>query len=236
MEPWAEPNIAKTAEEIIEAAGSKYCFVPFGDLAEVLCDKSAIVGLPCQIETRKDSKMLKMGLFCGLNIALQGMQYLIEKLGIRKEDIQKLDYRAPGGGLLIRLKDGRILRYGSYFWLAYFFTYKKCLYCKDNTNHYADISVGDRKPEWSNVIIRTPRGRNLFNRAIVEGYLKANRLTEKGFLARTMSPFIQKEVKGGYINTRLVRPRGKWIRFVPLSLLRRLGIFINAQTKQAKHQ
>ena len=231
LEPWAEPIIATTTDEVIEAAGSKYCFVPYGSLVNKLCDDSAIVGLPCQIRAHKDSGILKLGLFCGLCISAGGRAYLIKKLGINKEDIDELDYRAPGGGLSIKLKNGETLNYCGYSWLAYFFPLKKCLYCTDNTNHYSDISVGDRRPEWSNVIIRTQRGRNLFKRAVEEGYLRANLLTEKEFLARTMSPLIQKEVKGGYIHTKLVRARGKWIEFMPLNVLRSLGGLIYKYTK-----
>jgi len=231
VEPWAVPTIAKTTNEIIEAAGSKYCFVPYGSLINELYDDSAIVGLPCQIQAYKNSGMLKLGLFCGLNISPKGINYLIEKIGINKKNIDKLDYRAPCGGLSIKLKNGRKLKYDMYYYLAYFFSYKKCLYCSDYTNHYSDISIGDRRHEWSNVIIRTKRGKILFNRALKDGYIKANVITYRELLEGMMSPFFIKEIKGGYINNIFVRVRGKWIKIIPLKFLRILGILINKLSK-----
>lgn len=234
QEPWAKPIIAKTTSEVIEAAGSKYCFVPYRVLVNELCDDSAIVGLPCQIRAHKDLGILKLGLFCGLNLSPRGLDYLIEKLGINKEDISELEYRTPGGGLSIRLKNGKKVKYDWPFWLAYFFSYRRCLYCTDYTNHHADISVGDRRPEWSNVIIRTKKGKDLFMKAVEDGYIRAYAITQKQFLAKTTSSLIQKEVKGGYINTKLVRVRGNWIRHVPLSILRLMGLLIYRYTKEPK--
>ncbi|MEM2914918.1 MAG: Coenzyme F420 hydrogenase/dehydrogenase, beta subunit C-terminal domain, partial [Candidatus Bathyarchaeia archaeon] len=228
-EPWALPAIARTPNEIIEAMGSKYTFVSFDNIVKKLSSNSAIVGLPCQIR-RYQNAYFKLGLFCGLNLSPRGIDYLLKKLGVKKEEIKALDYRAPEGGLLVELKNGSKLTYKNYSWLAYFFSYSKCLYCKDNTNHYADISVGDRKPEWCNVIIRTQNGEEIFMRAEKEGYIKINSLTKEDFLTRTMSPLFQKELRGGYINTKLVRVRGRWIEFLPLNVLRFMGNLIYYHT------
>jgi len=234
-EPWAQPTIARSTEEIIAAAGSKYVFVPYGRLVKQLKPDSAIVGLPCQIRAhRLDNIALRLGLFCGLSLSRQGMDYLLSKLRVDKNNIISLDYRAPGGGLLIKLKDGNEVRYDWYSWLAYFFTEKRCLYCNDFSNHYADISVGDRRPGWSNVIVRTRKGKDLFRKAVEEGFLEAHPLTREEFLKRVMSPLVPKEVKGGYINIKAVRVRGQWINYVPLSVLRALGTIIHRHIRALK--
>lgn len=234
-EPWAEPVIARTPEEVMEAAGSKYTFIPQGALLKKLGNKSAVVGLPCQIrELENKNILLKLGLFCGLNLSPRGLNYLLRKINITKDEIEELDYRAPGGGLLVELKDGTKVSYNGYSWLAYFFSYKKCLYCTNYTNHYADISVGDRRSGWSNVIIRTDIGKEIFARAVDDGLIRANPLTEEEFLTIVMSPLFQKELRGGYINTKLVRVRGKWIEYMPLRVLRLAGNLIYQYTKRSR--
>ena len=229
----AIPFVAMSVEDIVTCSGSKYTFVPYDDHVGTLDADSAIVGLPCQIRgIRKD--VLRIGLFCGLNLSGTGLNYIFRKLRIKEKDVAHLDYRAPHKkGLLIKLKDGRIKHFPSYWWLAFFFCYKKCLYCTDYTNHFADISVGDRRPDWSAVIVRTERGRDLFQRAIEAGYLVANRIELDGFLSRTMSPMLQKEQKGGFVSDRLVRQlRGKWLELLPMSMLKRLGIYVAKRIKR----
>jgi len=224
--PYAEPVIVRTLKGVKEAAGSKYTFVPYGALPEELGNHSAMVGLPCQTK-RCQNKILKLGLFCGLNTSPRGLDYLLRKLGIAYDQIEDLDYRAPEGGLSVKLKDGRKIFHKSHSWLPYFFSYKKCLHCRDHTNHYADISVGDRTLDWSSVIVRTGKGKKLFLNAVKDGYIKAKPLTLQDFLSKAMiTILVQKEVKGGYINTRLVRVRRVWIEHMPQYILAILGKII----------
>ncbi|MCD6519365.1 MAG: Coenzyme F420 hydrogenase/dehydrogenase, beta subunit C-terminal domain [Anaerolineae bacterium] len=230
--PWAEAVIVKTSKEALETAGSKYVFIPYRRLVDKLTPSSALVGLPCQIRAYRKRPFLKLGLFCGLNLSPRGMDYLLKQLRVSPEEISALDYRAPGGGLWIKLRNGREIRYPSYAWLAYFFSYPKCLRCTDYLNHQADIAVGDRRPEWSSVIIRTERGRALFEGAIEAGLVRAVPLSEQLFTSSLMSPFYQKEFRGGYQSLPFVRVRGKWIEHLPLRLLRRIGLLIFRYTKR----
>lgn len=221
------PFISKTIEDIISCSGSKYTFVSYNNYISKLDGDSAIVGLPCQTRL-KDKSLLKIGLFCGLNISERGLNYIFRKLKVKEEDIAHLDYRAPvRKGLLIRLKDGREKHLPSYWWLAFFFSYRKCLYCSDYTNHFADISVGDRRPNWSVVIVRTEKGKDLFNRAVNDGYIRTKRIELDDFFSKVMSPMLQKEQKGGFIKSKLVRLlRGKWLEALPMNFLKRLGMYI----------
>lgn len=221
------PFISTTIEDIISCSGSKYTFVPYNDIISELDRDSAIVGLPCQMRSI-DKSLLKIGLFCGLNLSERGLNYIYRQLKVKEENIASLDYRAPfRKGLLISLKDGREKHLPSYWWLAFFFSYRKCLYCSDYTNHLADISVGDRRPNWSVVIVRTEKGADLFNRAIRDGYIRANRIALEEFFSKVMTPMRQKEQKGGFIKSRLVRLlRGRWLEALPISFLKRLGIYI----------
>ena len=207
-EPWrAIPFIARNKQEIITASGSKYIFVPHKNYLTKLDSKSALVGLPCQIEICQNKNILKLGLFCGLNFSPRIINYLLKKtLCVKREDILKVDYRAPySKAFTVYLKNGEKKEIKGYSSLAYFFTNKKCIFCKDYTNHFADISVGDRHLNWSAVIIRSNRGKYLFECAIKDGYIKANKITKEDFLDNRMTPLMQKEKRGGFINTPLVR-------------------------------
>ncbi len=224
-DPWkAEPFIAKTEEEIISARGSKYTFVPNHHLLNNLSKKSVLVGLPCQIRKCRDKDILKLGLFCGLNFSPRGLDYLLKYLKVKKEDVRKLEYRAPDTkAFVVELKDGQKREVRGYSSLAYFFTNKMCLFCKDYANHFADISVGDRHKDWSAVIIRTKRGNNIFKEMMENGYIKANKISKEDFLKKRMTPLMQKEKRGGFINTPLVRPRRKWVEYIPLRILNYIG-------------
>lgn len=165
-----EPFIARTRDEIIEAAKSKYCPVPANiALKEILKAKEgerfAVVGLPCHIhgirkaETAskrlKEKIFLHLGLFCNHVPNFWGTNLLLQKLKINNEEIVKFDYRGEGwpGYMKISKKDGEILLLPDYwsFVGSYFFFPSRCLMCDDATNEVADISFGDVwLPELSN--------------------------------------------------------------------------------------
>lgn len=223
-EPWAEPMIAETVDDIFAAAGSKYIFVPYHQIINRLGERSAIVGVPCQISSIKKPQILKIGLFDGLTISIEGMHYLLRQLKINPQDIDQFDYRTPGGGLFVKMKDGQIIKYTGYSWLAYFFTLPRCLHCQDNTNHNADISIGDRCGiGFNNVIIRTKRGEELFLSALRDGYILGRQLSIDDFFSKIQTPFYWKEIRGGYWHHSYVKKYNAWIHKVPLPILRFFG-------------
>ena len=235
--PWARPKIARTREEVLASAGSKYVLVPYGTLPNSLTHDSAIVGLPCQLELNQSCPGLKIGLFCGLAISRRGILYLLRKLSIQPSEIKSLDYRAEGGGLQVELRDGRKIRYPSYFWLSYFFSYHRCLRCRDFSARFADVAVGDRRPEWSTVIVRTKRGNDLFEDAVRQGYVRARTIGYQEFLEKVQSPFFVKELGEGYQATPLVRVRGRWMESLPLWILKKAGRLIYRHSlAHRKHQ
>ncbi len=50
---------------------------------------------------------------------------------------------------------------------------ESCSYCPDMTSEFADLSVGvvEGRPDWNTLIVRTERGRDLFETACREGWL-----------------------------------------------------------------
>ena len=98
--------IAKTEEEILSAAQSKYQFVPVNELIRDVLKmqgKYAFVGLPCQVhglrKAMDENAVLKeriayiLGIFCGFNMHKDATDYLIKKSGISRSQIKSLEYR-----------------------------------------------------------------------------------------------------------------------------------------------
>ena len=107
-----EPFIAKTREEIIEASKSKYCPVPLNKLINEIIEskdnkKIAVVGLPCHIhgirkaemlnKTLKKKIVLHLGIFCSHTDTFWQTYSLINQLGIKEKDVQKINYRGEDG-------------------------------------------------------------------------------------------------------------------------------------------
>ena len=160
LEP--EPFIARTKEEIIEAAKSKYCPVPANiALKEILeseeGEKFAVVGLPCHIHGIRKAELinkklrqkivLHLGIFCNHAPNFWGTKLLVQRLKIRENKIIKFDYRGEGypGSMKISQRNGELLLLPDYWGFvgAYFFYPARCLMCSDEICELADISFGD---------------------------------------------------------------------------------------------
>ena len=205
LEP--EPFIARTKEEIIEASKSKYCPVPANiALKEILesedGERFAVVGLPCHINgIRKAERMnkslkekinLHIGIFCGHTPNFLGTEFLLDKLGIKKEDVKNLNYRGEGwpGSMKISLESGELLLlpdyWGGLFGLN-FFTPARCLLCSDGICELADISFGDAwLPELSDdkigrsiIVSKSEIGEQLLQAMKLKNKIKLDRIDAK---------------------------------------------------------
>lgn len=187
------PFIARTREELLSAARSKYCPVPANTVLKQILEengKFAVVGLPCHIQgirkaeavnkTLKDRIVLHIGLFCGAPMTFDGTDFILRQYKLTKENVIRLDYRGKGwpGNMTIRLKDGMekdipLNNYIIYHDLG-FFTPSRCTLCCEQLNELADISLGDawlpelekkEKAGVSTVICRSQAGNNLLQLA-----------------------------------------------------------------------
>ncbi|NQE53597.1 Coenzyme F420 hydrogenase subunit beta [ANME-1 cluster archaeon GoMg3.2] len=235
LEP--EPFIARTKEEIIEASKSKYCPVPANiALKEVLeseeGEKFAVVGLPCHIHgIRKAEQMnkklkgkiiLHIGIFCNHTSNFTGTEFLLNKLGIKKEEVEKLNYRGEGwpGGMLIELKNNHTrfippsVYWSSLFGLN-FFTPTRCLLCSDGVCELADISFGDAwLPELSDDKI----GKSIIvtKREIAEKILQAMKFKKKMELNEiSAKKVIQSQAGMLYFKKKNLNARSKLFKAVP---------------------
>ena len=160
----AEPFIARTRDEILEASRSKYCPVPVNKiLREVIANdgRYAVVGLPCHIQAIRLAQELDdrvrsrirlcLGLACHHAPSLLGTEYLVSRLGLRTEDVIKIDYRSGDwpGFMRIATKDGNSvsLPYNSELYWGFlfqrFFYPRRCMMCLDKSSTLSDVSFMD---------------------------------------------------------------------------------------------
>lgn len=158
LEP--EPFIARTREEILSAARSKYCPVA-ADVAlkEILRSQGqfAVVGLPCHIQgLRKAEQRIaklreriryRISLACSLTYGFWGTIRLLQELGIPPASVAELEYRGCGwpGTLLVRQKDGAETRVPltDYHTKLRPFSLRRCTLCSDMAGELSDLSCGD---------------------------------------------------------------------------------------------
>lgn len=198
--------LARKKEDILSSMGSKYCPVPVNaKMSNIKEEKFAIVGLPCHIHgVRKvemlrsdfrDKVVLRLGLFCSRGVNFLGTRFLLDRLGVQKEEILQINYRGSGwpGSLSVRLKNGKEIfysysRYMTFLYAPFLFTPTRCMMCSDTTNVLADISFGDawlpelKKSErigMSIVVSRTPKGEYILQKMVSQGLIKLWRIDSK---------------------------------------------------------
>jgi coenzyme F420 hydrogenase subunit beta len=186
-----KPFIARTAEDILNVAGSIYTMLPtllsYNDAVnKYKLKKLAFVGMPCQIQAARKIQLwppiseeygkisLIIGLYCTSNYSFDLMDKLVEqKLGIPLRNVEK--FEISRGKFIVHTKDGLnkivpIQETKKYNWSS-------CQYCKDYTAEFADISVGSvgkPKDKWNSVIIRTEIGKELLEHAFKKKKIDIN--------------------------------------------------------------
>ncbi len=243
LEP--QPFIARTREEIISASKSKYCPVPANialkDILEAKeSERFAVVGLPCHIhgvrkaevinKKLKERIVLHLGLFCGSPATFLWTEFLLQRKGIRREEVTNLDHRGEGwpGGMLIRLKNStsRFIPFGDAGVLRMFYCPSRCNLCCDHTAELADISFGDAwLPEFncdrvgkSIVICRSRQVEEFSQCAVSQGQLELDRVdSEKAIQSQGGLYYKKRVIVSSFAFSRL---RRKSIPFYNAHLLK----------------
>lgn len=155
-----EPFIARTRDEILSAAGSKYCPVAAGAaLHEILRveGRYAVVGLPCHIQgLRKAEENLprlrervryRISLACSLNYSFRGTERVLRNLGVSFDQIAALQYRGRGwpGSMRIQLKNGteQTIPLAEYYRTLRPHSLRRCTLCSDMLGELSDVTCGD---------------------------------------------------------------------------------------------
>ena len=181
-----KPIVAKTPEEILAAAGSKYIIAPsllaYKDAVyKDKLEKLAFVGMPCQIQAARKLQLwpplsdkfgqikLIIGLYCSSNFSYDLIRNMVqEKFKISMNQIKKFDIWR--GKFKIYTKDGAINEIPVNDLKKC--TWSSCQYCKDYSAEFADISVGTvgaPLPDWNCVITRSQVGEILLDKAVSNG-------------------------------------------------------------------
>lgn len=192
-DPWRpEPYLMKTKEDVLLTSGTKYVNNPNLSLlndAELRDKNLAVVGVPCQMQALLKSKiydinlpslkniLYRIGIFCMESFPYnEGFLKICEKLNVNVLDVKKTDinkgkffvYTKSGEELTIAIKDiSNLAR-------------EDCEVCYDLTSESADISVGSigAPSGWNFVLIRTPKGEELYN-ALIENDLIESKHAEE---------------------------------------------------------
>lgn len=191
-EPWKPvPVIAKTYDEIVEAAGSIYShsmtIEPLMSAVKQGMRSIAFVGTSCNIDAvykmQKSpygflhmfmrANILKMGLFCMDTFSYEGIREFVLNKGMRLEDIEAMKIRKGR----MEMQTPEELKV---FDLVELDPYRSssCKYCTDLTAENADLSFGGvgTSRNWTTVLARSGLGYELFNEAVDNGYIESRLL------------------------------------------------------------
>jgi len=166
----------------------------------------AVVALPCQLHGLRKLEQIDpslsnkicyyFGLFCNCNLEPNSHIEAIHASNIGLDDVEKFNFRGGGwpGGFHVRKKDGSEISLHKIniknVMNVMFRIYgpKRCYLCYDALAEYADLSFGDfwsfdYTEDWSDhksctlVYQRTPRGRELLEKAMADGAICMDKLS-----------------------------------------------------------
>ena len=199
------PKLATTAQELLDAAGTKYfCSPNILGLPEVLKQKkacTAFVGTPCQIHALRNMQMAGLkrlagplkfliGLMCSECFVYEGLmeEHIRGRLGIKANEIRKMNIK---GKMLVTTDSGitaiplaDVKQYAR----------KSCGFCDDFSSELADISVGGLGLDgWTFTVLRTERGEELFSDAEKAGFIRTKPIEEGAFSLSLLSKLTRKK-------------------------------------------
>ena len=185
--PWdVEPTVVTDRDGVLASAGSRYTYsanpLAMIKAAEMGLSRLALVGMSCQasvsgsMAARRVNKWAKkiswtLGLLCSKSFTYDGLMVEIaqNRLGLELEDIVRVNIK---GKLLFYTRDGEEISYP--LKQSHEFTRPGCLHCPDFAAEHADISFGGlgQGEGWTLTIIRTDKGKDLWERAVADGVVE----------------------------------------------------------------
>ncbi len=178
------PGVARTREDVIRGAGSRYTYsanpLAMDEALEGGAKRVALVGTSCQssippvMKSRKVGKVgnriaLNIGLLCSKTFDDSIFDELFElKYGLRRSDIRKMNIKGvfqiwtqDGGYHEVPLKE------------CHAWTREGCNHCPDFAAEHADISTGGigKFSDWTLTIVRTDLGREIIIKMLEDGSL-----------------------------------------------------------------
>jgi dihydroorotate dehydrogenase electron transfer subunit len=187
------PMIAQDSQDVFKGAGYKPSQGPLLSLLGDAINKEnvdiAVVGTPCQIQALRklqnhpafdyeayDLVSLVIGTFCFGTYYNQLLDMVFKEFGINSSEIDKITTDKENFNLKIdynsNVKE-----------IPLNYLYEKairnaCFSCSDYTASFADLSIGKfgSKDGWNTVIVRTERGKEVFDLAVERYFIEAEPL------------------------------------------------------------
>ena len=181
----AIPGVARTPDEVLKAAGSRYTYsantMAYAEAIAGGSEKLALVGMSCMsssppaMAVRKAGKVarrfaLNIGLLCSKTFDDAIFEELFEaKYGLKKQDMVKMNIK---GVFQIWMRDG------SYHEVplkeCHAWTREGCKTCPDFAAEHADISTGGIGAfgDWTLTIVRTDLGREILIKMLEDGTIE----------------------------------------------------------------
>jgi coenzyme F420 hydrogenase subunit beta len=181
----AVPAVARTRQEVLATAGSRYTYsantLAYPQAVEAGAERIALVGMSCQasvppvMSARKTGKVarrlaLSIGLLCSKTFDDAIFEELFEaRYGLRRADITKINIKgvfqvwtSDGAYHEVPLKEGHA------------WTRQGCTMCPDFAAEHADISTGGIGAfgDWTLTIVRTDKGRELLAAMEADGTIE----------------------------------------------------------------
>jgi coenzyme F420 hydrogenase subunit beta len=181
----AIPGVARTRDDIIASAGSRYTYsantMAYADAVAGGAEKLALVGMSCQssvppvMTVRKAGKparrfVLNIGLLCSKTFDDAIFEELFEaKYGLKKQDMVKMNIK---GVFQIWMRNGdyhEVPLKECHAW-----TREGCKTCPDFAAEHADISTGGIGAfnDWTLTIVRTDIGREILIKMLEDGTIE----------------------------------------------------------------
>ncbi|MFX1523514.1 MAG: Coenzyme F420 hydrogenase/dehydrogenase, beta subunit C-terminal domain [Promethearchaeota archaeon] len=213
-----EPVLLNNKEDILTTAGTKYVNNPNLQILnqnELHNKKIAVVGVPCQIQALLKSTIYnigfpslnnveyRIGIFCMESFSYESLVKICEKLNVDIKNAKKMNIN-KGKFFVYTNKDEELnvpIKEISHL------AREDCEMCYDLTSESADISIGSigSPSGWNTVLIRTKKGKILYEKLISNNLIESKPLEEVkpglSLLQRTAGSKKRKSKK--HINERL---------------------------------
>ncbi len=187
------PMLAKNPQELFQGVGYKPSQSPTLSLVGEAINKEfvdiAVVGTPCQIQALRklqnhphfdfeayDLVSLAVGTFCLGTFHNQLIEQCFKEQDLKPGEITKIETDKNEFKMIVTTSSGK-----KEIPLNYIYdksVRNACFSCSDYTASFADVSVGSIGSEngWKTMIIRTERGKEVFDAAVSKGILEAKTL------------------------------------------------------------
>ncbi len=181
----ALPGLARTRDEVLAAAGSRYTYsantLAYTRAIEAGLERLALVGMSCQasvpamMKARKAGKparrlALSIGLLCSKTFDDAIFEELLEaRYGLVRSEIVKMNIK---GVLQVWMRDG------AYHEIplkeAHAWTREGCKTCPDFAAEHADIATGGIGAfnDWTLTLVRTDTGREIIDAMVSDGVIE----------------------------------------------------------------